>query len=166
MLLRGIKTLALRIERQNSNALKIAEFLAAHPAVENIYYPSLRDHAGRDAHAKQASGGGSVISFTTGDADLSRRIAEATRIFSIAVSFGSVNSSISLPCRMSHASIPQALRDRLAPPADLVRISVGIEDVYDLLEDLDTAISTAVKAESSPDASIAIKRVATVAFSG
>jgi cystathionine beta-lyase len=143
LLLRGIKTLALRVEKQNSSALKIAEFLAAHRAIGNVYYPMLAGHPGRDLHSAQAAGGGSVISFTTGDPEFSRRIAEATRLFSIAVSFGSVNSSISLPCRMSHASIPVALREKLAPPPDLVRISVGVEDLDDLAEDLNTAISIA-----------------------
>ena len=86
-----------------------------------------------------------MISFTTGDEKVSRKIAEATRLFSLAVSFGSVGSSISLPCRMSHASIPADLRKRLAPPGDLIRISVGIEAVSDLCEDLEQAFSSALK---------------------
>jgi cystathionine beta-lyase len=76
------------------------------------------------------------VSFTTGDASFSARLVEATRLFRIAVSFGSVSSTISLPCRMSHASIPASLKERLAPPTDLIRLSVGIEDVDDLIEDL------------------------------
>ena len=79
------------------------------------------------------------MSFTTGDENLSAEIVESTRLFKVAVSFGSVGSTISLPCRMSHASIPGALRDRLGPPSDLVRISVGIEDVDDLIDDLKEA---------------------------
>lgn len=86
-----------------------------------------------------------MISFTTGDADVSRRIVEATELCNIAVSFGSVNSTISLPCHMSHASIPEPLRDRLAPPADLIRLSVGIEDVDDIIEDLERALSFALQ---------------------
>jgi cystathionine beta-lyase len=89
-----------------------------------------------------------VISFTTGDPDLSRRVVETARLFTIAVSFGSVGSSISLPCRMSHASIPAELRGRLAPPPDLVRLSAGIEDVDDLVADLAQAIETALKSAS------------------
>jgi cystathionine beta-lyase len=143
LLLRGIKTLALRVERQSSNARRVAEFLASKPKIKDVYYPSLPGHPGHDVNRKQASGGGSVVSFTTGDPDLSRRIAEATHLFSIAVSFGSVNSSISLPCRMSHASIPDSIKDKLAPPPDLLRISVGIEAVEDLIEDLDRSIATA-----------------------
>jgi cystathionine beta-lyase len=141
LLLRGMKTLALRIERQNESARKIAEFLSQHPAVDQVYYPGLASHEGHEIHRRQARGDGAVISFTTGDVKLSQRVVESTQLFDIAVSFGSVASTISLPCRMSHASIPQALRDSLAPPPDLVRVSVGIEDVDDLIEDLTQAFA-------------------------
>ena len=87
-----------------------------------------------------------MISFTTGDSILSRRIVEAVKLCSIAVSFGSVNSTISLPCHMSHASIPDSLRDRLAPPADLIRLSIGIEDVDDIIADLAQALANAHEA--------------------
>lgn len=143
LLLRGMKTLSLRVERQNESALKIAEFLSRRPEVDRVYYPGLADHPGHEIHRNQSKGDGAVISFTTGAVELSRKVVEATRLFDIAVSFGSVSSTISLPCRMSHASIPQALRDRLAPPPDLVRISVGIEDVDDLIEDLSRAFALA-----------------------
>lgn len=83
-----------------------------------------------------------MISFTTGSAELSKRIVESTELCSIAVSFGSVHSTISMPCYMSHASIPDDLRDLLAPPADLIRLSVGIEDVDDIIEDLEKAFKT------------------------
>jgi cystathionine beta-lyase len=105
----------------------------------------LRDHSGRPLHLRQARGNGSVISFTTGDFEFSKQIVSATRLFAIAVSFGSVNSSISLPCFMSHASVPDSLRSQLAPPADLIRLSVGIEDVQDLIDDLNQAINFAVR---------------------
>lgn len=124
LLLRGMKTLALRVERQSATAARIADFLRGHPAIREVFYPGM----------------GAVISFTTGDPELSRRIAEATRLFTIAVSFGSVGSSISLPCRMSHASVPPELRDRLGPPPDLVRLSIGIEDPDDLTADLAQAL--------------------------
>lgn len=139
LLLRGLKTLALRVEHQNRSADKIARFLSTRAEVSQVFYPGLSDHPGREIHRKQANGNGAVVSFTTGDERLSSAIAESTRLFKVAVSFGSVGSTISLPCRMSHASIPSALRDRLAPPSDLVRLSVGIEDVDDLLEDLEHA---------------------------
>jgi cysteine-S-conjugate beta-lyase len=145
LLLRGLKTLSLRVERQNQSALKIAQFLSADPSVQQVYYPGLADHPGHEIHRSQSTGDGAVVSFTTGDAQLSARIVEATKLFTIAVSFGSVGSTISLPCRMSHASIPGALRDRLAPPGDLVRVSVGIEDVDDLIEDLTRAFSIATQ---------------------
>jgi cystathionine beta-lyase len=140
LLLRGLKTLALRVERQSNSALKIARFLQTRVEVAQVFYPGLDDDPGREIHNRQASGSGAVISFTTTDEKLSAEIVETTRLFKIAVSFGSVGSTISLPCRMSHASIPGALRDRLAPPSDLVRLSVGIEDVDDLISDLEQAL--------------------------
>jgi cystathionine beta-lyase len=142
LLLRGIKTLVLRTERQTTSAREIAIFLSEHPAVEQVHYPGLITHPGYELHRTQATGDGAVISFTAGDPALARRIVSNTRLFSIAVSFGSVNSVISLPCAMSHSSIPEALRDRLAPPPDLIRLSIGIEDVEDLIEDLDQSLST------------------------
>jgi cysteine-S-conjugate beta-lyase len=142
LLLRGLKTLALRVERQNASAEKIARFLQSRAEVSRVFYPGLAEHPGREIHNEQATGSGAVVSFTTGDEKLSCDIVESTRLFKVAVSFGSVGSTISLPCRMSHASIPSALRDRLGPPADLVRLSVGIEDVDDLLEDLERAFAT------------------------
>ena len=105
--------------------------LGRHPLVGQVFYPGL----------------GAVISFTTGDAERSRRVVEAARLFTIAVSFGGVGSVISLPCRMSHASTPAEVRERHALPPDLVRISVGIEDVEDLVEDLDAAFEAAAREE-------------------
>lgn len=143
LLLRGMKTLCLRAERQNGSARTIAQFLSEHPAVERVYYPGLSAHVGHQLHRKQATGDGAVISFTTGDASFSERIVSATRLFTIAVSFGSVNSVISLPCRMSHASIPHSLKQTFVLPPDLMRVSVGIEDVDDLINDLDRAFTIA-----------------------
>lgn len=145
LLLRGLKTLALRVERQNDSARKIAQFLEVHPTVAKVYYPGFKNHPGHEVHRSQSEGDGAVISFTTGDTEVSSRLVEATRLFAIAVSFGSVGSTISLPCNMSHSSIPSALKDRLGPPADLVRLSVGIEDVNDLMEDLEQAFTAAAK---------------------
>jgi cystathionine beta-lyase len=145
LLLRGIKTLVLRAERQNASANTIARFLSDHAAVEQVYYPGLSIHRGHELHRRQATGDGAVISFTTGDASLSQRVVSSTRLFAIAVSFGSVNSVISLPCAMSHASIPVSLKQTFALPADLVRISVGIEDVDDLIEDLERAFAIALR---------------------
>ncbi|MED6172298.1 hypothetical protein PIB30_048787 [Stylosanthes scabra] len=140
--LRGIKTMALRVEKQQDNAQKIAEFLASHPLVKKVNYAGLPGHPGRDLHYSQAKGAGSVLSFLTGSLALSRHIVETTKYFSITVSFGSVKSLISLPCFMSHASIPSAVREERGLTEDLVRISVGIEDVNDLISDLDNALGT------------------------
>ena len=152
LLLRGLKTLSLRVERQNDSAGKIARFLQTRPEITRVFYPGLEDHPGRAVHHRQARGNGAVISFTTGDEKLSAAIVETTRLFKVAVSFGSVGSTISLPCRMSHASIPRALRDRLAPPADLVRLSVGIEDADDLILDLERACATNTREEQLEEA--------------
>lgn len=140
--LRGIKTMSLRVEKQQDNAQKIAEFLSSHPRVKKVNYAGLPGHPGRDLHYSQAKGAGSVLSFLTGSVALSKHVVEATKYFSITVSFGSVKSLISLPCFMSHASIPAEVREARGLTEDLVRISVGIEDVNDLIADLDMALRT------------------------
>ncbi|KAH9608193.1 hypothetical protein KSS87_015778 [Heliosperma pusillum] len=140
--LRGIKTMVLRVEKQQDNAQKIAEFLSSHPRVKKVNYAGLPDHPGRSLHYSQAKGAGSVLSFVTGSIPLSKHVVETTKYFSITVSFGSVKSLISMPCFMSHASIPAADREARGLTEDLVRISVGIEDVNDLIADLDRALST------------------------
>lgn len=139
LLLRGLKTLALRVERQADSACRVAEFLQTQASVSRVFYPGLPNHEGHEIHRRQSQGNGAVVSFTTGNPDFSAKLVESTQLFKIAVSFGSVASTVSLPCRMSHASIPLALRDRLGPPPDLVRLSVGIEDVRDLIDDLSVA---------------------------
>src|SRR6266496_2232337 len=141
LLLRGIKTLALRVSRQNTSAIMVAHFLSRHPAVKDVYYPGLTNHPDHQLHRAQATGDGAVISFTTGDAWLSEQFVSATQLFDIAVSFGSVGSTISLPAKMSHASIPQSLKESISPPPDLVRLSIGIEDVDDLVDDLAQAFT-------------------------
>ena len=145
LLLRGTKTLSLRLDRQQLNAKKIAELLDAHPAVERVYYPGLADARQLAIHRSQASGDGAVLSFVTGDPEFSRAIVETTKLFAITVSFGGVNSTISLPNYMSHASIPAHLRQQKSIPADLVRVSVGAEDADDLIDDLSQAFEFAGK---------------------
>jgi cystathionine beta-lyase len=140
LLQRGMKTLAVRLDRQESNAKRVAELLAGHPRVRRVHYPGLPSHPGHQLQRRQASGAGSVVSFETGSVEVSRQIVEATRLFTISVSFGGVGSLISLPCRMSHASIPASVRRSRALPEDLVRLAVGIEHAGDLLEDLEQAL--------------------------
>ncbi len=138
LLLRGLKTLGLRIERQQNTAIKIVEYLKNHPSIRKIYYPTFSDHPGSDLHHKQAKGGGAIISFETGSPSLSYQILEKTRLFTTSVSFGSLKSLINLPGDMSHASV--ATEQRIFPP-DLIRLSIGIEDADDLITDLSQAIN-------------------------
>jgi cysteine-S-conjugate beta-lyase len=152
LLVRGIKTMALRMERQASNAQKIAEWLTTQPHVQRVNYPGLPSHPGHELHFRQASSGGSIISFTTGDAAVSKAICEAAQLYKITVSFGNVHSLISMPCFMSHASIPAEVRAARGLPDDLVRISVGIEDVDDLIYDLKEAFKVAAKSAGAAGA--------------
>ncbi|KAF8981759.1 cystathionine beta-lyase [Entomortierella lignicola] len=139
LLMRGVKTLAVRMDRQQANAIKIADFLQSHKF--KVHYPGLKTHPQYELHAKMSSGPGAVLSFETGDVELSEKLVELTRLWGISVSFGCVNSLISMPCRMSHASIPAEVRAARAMPEDLIRLCVGIEDVDDLLEDLYHALT-------------------------
>jgi len=148
LFLRGLKTLKLRLDCQQKNAQAIAEWLEAHPQVTGVNYPGLASSSGYLLQRKQARGAGAVLSFTTGSVEVSRRIVEATSMFSICVSFGSINSTISLPGCMSHASVPPEVGKVRELPADLVRISVGIEDAGDLIADLEQAFAaTAIAPE-------------------
>ena len=146
LLLRGLRSLALRLDRQQQNAAALAAFLAGHRSVERVYYPGLPDHPGRELHFRQARGAGALVSFETGDAELSRRIVEETELFAVCVSFGGMGSSISLPACMSHASIPPEVRSARHLPDDLVRLSAGVEHIDDLLEDLGRAFDRGRKA--------------------
>jgi cystathionine beta-lyase/mevalonate kinase len=138
LLLRGIKTLAIRMDRQQSTAMSVATMLDR--LGFKVHYPGLPNHPGRDIHERIADGPGAVLSFTTGDKALSERIMGATRLWGISVSFGCVNSLISMPCVMSHASIDPATRAERGLPEDLIRLCVGIEDPADLLDDLERAL--------------------------
>jgi cystathionine beta-lyase len=135
-LARGLATLGVRLERQERTAGELARRLAEHVgAASSVLYPELAGHPGRETHLRQSRGHGAVFSWCTGDVERSRRIAEGLRLFAICVSFGSVTSSVSMPCFMSHQSVPPEHREH-APRADLLRFSVGLEDVEDLWEDL------------------------------
>ncbi len=138
LLTRGIKTLAIRMERQQANAQAIAEFLESRGF--RVRYPGLKSHPQYHLHWSQARGAGAVLSFETGDVAMSERVVGGTRLWGISVSFGAVNSLISMPCKMSHASIDPQTRAARAFPEDLIRLCVGIEDVGDLIDDLQTSL--------------------------
>lgn len=138
LLLRGVKTLAIRMDKQQANTQAIAEFLENHGF--KVRYPGLKSHPQYKLHWSQARGAGAVLSFETGSIALSERIVESTKLFGISVSFGCVNSLISMPCRMSHASIDPATRKERALPEDIIRLCIGIEDLEDLLDDLSQAL--------------------------
>jgi cystathionine beta-lyase len=140
LLLRGLKTLKIRMDAQQKNAEVIAVFLAAHPKVRAVYYPGLASHKDHAIHMRQARGGGAVLSFEASSAATAKRIAEDSRLFSISLSFGSVQSSISIPAKMSHATLPAGLTDVRMPPDNLLRLSIGIEDTDDLIADLSRSL--------------------------
>lgn len=139
LLMRGIKTLKVRMEQQQYNAQRIAEFLESHGF--KVRYPGLKSHPQYDLHNSMARGAGAVLSFETGSIQVSERIVEAAKLWAISVSFGCVNSLISMPCRMSHASIDAKTRQERALPEDIIRLCVGIEDADDLVDDLSRAVS-------------------------
>ncbi|WP_263410716.1 trans-sulfuration enzyme family protein [Terriglobus tenax] len=138
LLLRGLKTLKLRMDAQQASALKVAQFLAAHPRVSEVNYPGLPTHPGYELQKKQATGPGTLLTFRAGSREAAKRIAEQTEYLKIAVSFGSVNSTISIPAAMSHASVPAEHARQI--PDDLLRLSLGIEDVDDLLAALNASL--------------------------
>ncbi|KAF5531156.1 cystathionine beta-lyase [Fusarium mexicanum] len=138
LLMRGVKTLAIRMEKQQANAQAIAEFLESRGF--RVRYPGLKSHPQYDLHWSMARGAGAVLSFETGDPAVSERIVEAARLWAISVSFGCVNSLISMPCQMSHASIDAKTRAERQMPEDIIRLCVGIEDPNDLIEDLSRAL--------------------------
>ena len=141
LLLRGIKTLAVRMDKQQANAQRIAEFLERDAGL-TVRFPGLRSHPQYELHWRQARGPGAVLSFCTGDVSVSERIVGSVRLWAISVSFGCVNSLISMPCRMSHASIDESTRRERGLSEDLIRLCVGIEDVEDLIDDLRRAVSS------------------------
>lgn len=144
LVLRGLKTMALRVKAQQSNSLAVAKWLNTQPWVTRVIYPGLPDHPDYDLHNSQASGAGAVVCFTTGNMALSEHIVTTTKLFKITVSFGSVSSLISVPCHMSHASIPEEVRISREFPEDLVRLCIGIEDSEDLIADLQSAMMSFV----------------------
>jgi cystathionine beta-lyase/cystathionine gamma-synthase len=139
--LRGVKTLVLRMERHEKNAGAIAEWLAGQPKLKRVFYPGLKNHPGHELHKSQASGFGGMIAFDTGSIENGAAVLKRARLFALAESLGGVESLISHPATMTHASVPRADRERVGLTDGLVRISVGIEDLDDLLMDLRSALS-------------------------
>ena len=140
--LRGTKTLHLRLERHCANARRIATFLSEHPAVDRVHYPGLPEHPGHDLARRQMRDFGGMLSFTLAEDNMDNalRVLSGTRVFSLAESLGGVESLISHPPTMTHASIPREERLKAGLSDTLIRLSVGVEAIEDLLEDLDQAL--------------------------
>ncbi len=142
LLLRGIKTLAVRVQRQNESALRIAQFLAKHSQVRRVHYPVLEGHPQRAIAMEQMSGGGGILSFEVeGTGEDAKRMTEALRLFTLAPSLGGVDSLVSIPVLTSHAMISADQRQKMGVTEQLIRLSVGIENADDLIADLEHALA-------------------------
>ncbi|HEX9962793.1 MAG TPA: cystathionine gamma-synthase [Pyrinomonadaceae bacterium] len=141
LVLRGTKTLAVRMEKHDENGRAVANFLAEHPRVQKVYYPGLASHPQHEIAKRQQKGFGGMVSFETGSLETAKKVLESVKLCTLAESLGGVESLISHPATMTHASVPQEKRDQLGITDGLVRISVGIEDIEDIIEDLDQALS-------------------------
>ncbi len=142
LLLRGIKTLAVRVERQNQSALRVAEFLSQHPKVARVHYPFLKNHVDYAVAKKQMAGAAGVLSFEVdGDGADACRVAEALSLFTLAPSLGGVDSLVTIPVITSHAMIAPELRQEMGVTDQMIRISVGLEHVDDLIGDLDKGLA-------------------------
>jgi cystathionine gamma-lyase len=141
---RGLKTLALRMQRHCENALEIAKWLEGHPKIEKVYYPGLKSHPQHALAKRQMSAGGGMVSaIVKGGEKAAVRFLERCQIFALAESLGGVESLIEHPGIMTHASIPADIRSEIGISDALVRLSVGVEDVDDLIADLEQALSAA-----------------------
>ena len=146
LVLRGLKTLAIRMERHNSNAQKVAEYLENHPLVEKVVYPGLKSHPQYDIAQKQMRGAGGMITFfIKGGLENSRKFLENVKIFMLAESLGGVESLIEHPAIMTHASIPKVEREKIGLTDNLIRLSVGIEEIEDLIGDLNRGFAACDK---------------------
>lgn len=143
LVLRGLKTLHVRMQRHCENAQKIAEFLLSHPLVDKVHYPGLPIHPQHPIARKQMKGFGGMISFTlkNNDLELAKQVVEKLSLFSLAESLGGVESLVGHPASMTHASIPKEEREKAGITDSLIRLSVGIEDVEDLIADLKNALT-------------------------
>lgn len=141
LVLRSTKTLAVRMEAHDRNGRQVANFLVEHPKVEKVYYPGLASHPQHELAKSQQKGFGGMISFETGSLENAKKVLESVKLCTLGESLGGVESLISHPASMTHASVPLEKRNELGITDGLVRISVGIEDVEDIIEDLDQALS-------------------------
>jgi len=142
--IRGLKTLHLRMDRHASNAMEVARFLEEHPKVSWVRYPGLPSHPQHDVAKRQMSGYGGMLSFgVRGGLEAGRRLMDNVRLCTLAVSLGAVDTLIQHPASMTHADVPQDVREETGITDDLVRISVGIEDPEDIIADLDRALEKA-----------------------
>lgn len=141
LVLRGTKTLAVRMDAHDRNGRIVANFLAEHPRVEKVYYPGLASHPQHELAKRQQSGFGGMVSFDTGSLENARKVLESVKLCTLGESLGGVESLISHPATMTHASVPAEARQQLGITDGLVRVSVGIEDADDILADLDQALS-------------------------
>jgi cystathionine gamma-lyase/cystathionine beta-lyase/cystathionine gamma-lyase/homocysteine desulfhydrase len=141
LVLRGTKTLPLRMERHNANAQVLAEYLAGHPKVSRVYYPGLTTHPQHALACRQMRGFGGLIAFELGTLERARTLLNSVRLMALAESLGGVETLISHPASMTHASVPPERRLQIGLTDDMVRVSVGIEDIDDLKEDLDQALA-------------------------
>jgi cystathionine beta-lyase/cystathionine gamma-synthase len=141
--LRGTKTLPLRMRQHDASGRAIAAWLETHAKIERVYYPGLPSHPQHALACSQMAGFGGMLSFELGDPERARRMVERTRVFSLAESLGGVESLIGHPATMTHASVPREMREAMGLTDSLVRLSIGIEDVEDLKEDLDQALAAA-----------------------
>ena len=140
LIIRGIKTLAVRMDRHVENAEKVARFLKDHPAVDRVYYPGLPDAQGYDINHRQAKNGGVMISFVLDDRHDYRKFVASLKLIALAESLGGVESLVCHPATMTHASIPKEIREKVGITDNLIRLSTGIEHIDDLLADLEQAI--------------------------
>jgi cystathionine gamma-lyase/cystathionine beta-lyase/cystathionine gamma-lyase/homocysteine desulfhydrase len=140
LVLRGIKTLAVRMERHEASARTVATFLASHPKVRRVLWPGLPDHPGHEVQVRQATGFGALITFDVGDAAAAKRLLDGLEVMSLAESLGGVETLISHPATMTHASVPEEMRRELGLSDGMVRVSVGLEDPADLTGDLEQAL--------------------------
>jgi cystathionine gamma-synthase len=151
LLIRGLKTLAVRVARQNENAQRVAEFLERHAKVRRVHYPFLKNHPQHSIAREQMSGGGGMVTFEVeGTGEDARRVSEAMRLFTLATSLGGVESLVSIPVLTSHAMISAEQRAKMGVTEQMIRLSVGIENADDLIADLGHALEAVTARQTVP----------------